>query len=90
MLLLSGKGGRTSYVSYLAGIHTQLTLLYSTSSHNFNRWGPFVCKSDLVHSFKQLDLMVTFELNAPFFHRYVGREGRQGKRKTRGREGTMS
>lgn len=30
-----------------------------------------MCKSDLVHSFKHLDLMVTFELNAPLFHRYV-------------------
>ncbi|KAM3576358.1 hypothetical protein VYU27_001709 [Nannochloropsis oceanica] len=35
----------------------------------YHRWGPFVCKSDLVHSFKHLDLMVTFELNAPLFHR---------------------
>lgn len=44
-------------------------LLVVREAAMYHRWGPFVCSSALVHSFKQLDLMVTFELNAPLFHR---------------------
>lgn len=37
----------------------------------YNRWSPFVCNSSLIKSFKNLDLIMHFEINAPLLHRYV-------------------
>jgi len=37
----------------------------------YQRWGPFVCSSAMVHKFSHLDLICHFEIKAPLLHRCV-------------------